>query len=116
MDIKYHEITKAKGTEDFVLVNKKKYAIRFTPKHAEHIWDNYPDVLHNIKHREILTMLVKKAIIVEKNTNPLVCLAKFKNKVYETYVNIAEDRMEVMTSFRSNKQNYIDLYKKYEQN
>jgi len=110
--IEYNIIKKVKDAENIVEIKGKEYHVRFRAKDAEHIWDNYSRKDHNIKHREILS-LIKKSIIFPKGKK-FVCLGKYGNIIYETYVYIGKDILDVITSYRSNKENYRKTYKDYE--
>ena len=108
----YYIIKKVKDAENIVEIKGKQYQIRFIAKHAEHIWDNYSDKNHNIKHREILS-LIKRSILVQKKNN-FICIGKYGNKIYETHVIIKRDILDIKTSYLSNKEPYRKTYKEYE--
>ena len=108
----YYIIKRVKDAENIVEIKGKQYQVRFIAKHAEHIWDNYSDKNHNIKHREILS-LIKISILVQRE-NHFVCIGKYGNKIYETHVIIKRDILDIKTSYKSNKVQNIELFKDYE--
>jgi hypothetical protein len=109
-------LKKAKGTEDSVVLNGAVYRVRFTPKHAEHVLDNYNsrDGIHDIKPREIVAQMIGSLMIRdETKTGAYACIGLHRNKIYETRVFIEKDCLNVKTSFLCNKPPYIELFKLY---
>ncbi len=111
--MKYIEIERIPNGIDTVKIDKKEYIIRFSAKSAQHVVDNYHDTAHNISFSEIIT-LVKNSIYLPGNQLKKVFLSKFKSKIYETYFIQTKERIDIVTSFVSNKIQYIEMYKEYE--
>ncbi len=102
-------------SDDAIQILKDTYQIRFTPKYAEHIWDNYKDNAHKIKHTEIRSIIKKRAILVSTNKkDEFHCLSKFKNKIYLTVVIIKNDEFLVKTSYICSLISHILTYNDYE--
>jgi len=74
------------------------------------------DQVHKIKHIEIQSLIFKSIIIPLDKENNFVCLGKFGNKVYETYVLLLDGNCDVRTCFLSNKLKFIQLYENFEKN
>ena len=102
MKTDYEVIYPNGDVEDEVVINDKVYKIRFTPKHAEHVMDNYPDKSHNIKHREIQS-LVRKSIIIQENQFVSFCVGRYKKKIYQTVVEVAGEELLVKSSYVCNR-------------
>jgi hypothetical protein len=111
--MKYLLVQRKKDSEDSILIEKKEYTIRFSAKHAEHIVENKSDSTHGISFKEIVT-LIKNSIILPKLSTKYVALGRHKNKIYETYFYLTKDRIDVVTSYLSNKLQLVELYKQYE--
>ena len=111
--MKYSSIKRIKDGEDTVNIENKNYVIRFSAKHAEHIIENKADLAHQISFKEIVA-LIKDSIILPKLSTKYVVLGRHKKKIYETYFYLTKDRIDVVTSFVSNKPQFIELYKEYE--
>jgi hypothetical protein len=111
--MKYSVVKRIKDSEDTVLIEKKQYTIRFSAKHAEHIMENKMDSAHNIDFKQIV-FLIKDSIVLAKLSTKYVALGRHKKRIYETYFYIVKDRIDVVTSFVSNKPPFIEFYKQYE--
>jgi hypothetical protein len=99
--------------EDEVVINKRVYRVRFLPKHAEHVMDNYSSKEHRIKHREILS-LIKDSIFVRENLNTGFCVGRFKKRIYMTIINLSGGELLVKTSYLCNRPDLIDQLKDFE--
>lgn len=104
-------VTRGKSllAEDEIQLNKKKYVVRFSPKHALHIWENYESVTHRIKHTEILSMIKKSPLFIQDGKF-YVILGKHRNKIYSTIVELKDDRIEVRTSYKCSNPDHINRY------
>lgn len=95
--------------EEAIVLNKKKYYVRFRPKHALHVWQNYADNNHKITHTEILSMMKKSPICFQYENNSIF-LGKHRNKIYMTCVDFRKDCIEVKTSYICTNPEYINYY------
>ena len=90
--------------EDEIKLWGKAYKLRFRPKDAEHVMDNYTEKDHRIKHREIQTLL-RDSIFLKKNIHEMLCLGKHKERYYKTTLSISKDELLIKTCFLSEPQN-----------
>ena len=112
--MEYIEI-KSLFAEDEIKILKNKYKIRFTPRYAEHIWDNYEDNAHKIKHTEIRSIVKRNAILIPTDKpNAFHCLSKFKGKIYFMPVVLEDDSFLVKTAYRCSSISLILTYNQYE--
>ena len=96
-------------SQDVIVIGRKRYFIRFTAKHAEHIGDNHKDPAHGIKHNEIQS-LIKKSPVIVVDRKFYIILGKFKNNIYSTYVLLRKDCIEVITSYKCSNPTLILLH------
>lgn len=109
----YYIVERVRDGEDVVKIDGKEYIIRFSAKHAQHISENELDPAHSIKFREIVSLL-KDSIVLKTESSKYVSLGRHRKKIYETYFYLIKDRIDIVTSFVSNKPPFIEFYKHYE--
>lgn len=111
--MKYESIKRVANGEDVVLVSNKRYTIRFSAKHAQHIKDNYNNLAHGIGFMEIVNLL-KESVVFPPSGKKWLAVGRFGRKVYETYFYLHKDRIDVVSSFQSNKIQIRQIFEEHE--
>lgn len=101
---------------DTIRIGNKDYVIRFSAKHAQHIQDNINDPAHRISYAEIVNLLKESVVLSTQVGKKWLALGRFRKKVYETYFYLTKDRLDVITSYSSNKPPLLKLYQDHESN
>lgn len=97
----------------------RAYELFWTSQHARHVCQNLyaGDGLHDLDHEAIARVLANYEQVAEFSNGRCVFLSKRQGWVYEIHVHLERGttkrpgRCTVKTCYRSNKQQYLELFK-----
>jgi hypothetical protein len=112
----YKRVSRNKDSPDTVSIEGETLvkSIRFSAQHAEHIVSNRSDPAHKIYFSEIVELVKNSIVVPVENKKKYLAIGRHKGKIYETYFYLDRDRIDIITSFMSNKYQLQQLYKHYE--
>lgn len=95
------------------------YEVFWTSQFARHICQNLyaGDGLHDLDHEAIVRVLARYEQVVELLNDRYVFLSQNLGRVYEIYVHLERGTAErpgrctIRTCYKSNKQQYIELFR-----
>jgi len=96
----------------------RAYELFWTSQHARHICQNLyaGDGLHDLDHEAISRVLASYDYVQELTNGRCVFISRYLGRVYEIHVHLEQGsrkrpgRCTVKTCYRSNKQQYIELF------
>ena len=95
------------------------YEMFWLSQNARHICQNLyaGDRLHDLNHEQIVAVLLRYDYVQEFGNARYVFISRHEQKVYETHIHLEAGRGRhpgrcvIRSCYRSNKQQYIELYK-----
>ncbi len=100
--------------EDDIEIEKKRYKIVFSPKHALHVCENYDDGNHRINHTEIRSAIKKGGILIKSSKKEILCITKFNSRIYIIPSYILGNNFFVKTAYICTNIELILIYQSYE--
>lgn len=97
----------------------RAYEVFWTTQNAQHVCQNLyvGDLLHDLDHEAVVRALDAYEQVVEFTKGRYVFLSRYAGRLYEIHVHLETGtakrpgRCTIKTCYRSNKQQYIELFR-----